>query len=106
MEWLLGEGANQPGALFGIGYNFDVCLIAAKADAPGTACGPLLVGVICIALLFGLAILGVRIAFAAAISGLIGMIEMIGFDPGAATSGRSPMPRRLCMRCRCCRHSS
>ena len=47
-EWLLGEGADQPGALFGIGYNFEVCLTA------DTICGPQLVGVICILLLFGI----------------------------------------------------
>ncbi|MEM6662782.1 MAG: TRAP transporter large permease [Pseudomonadota bacterium] len=89
-EWLLGEGADVPGALFGIGYNFDVCLIAATETEPGTACGPLLVGVICISLLFILAVLGVRIAFAAGIAGLVGMIEMIGFGPGAATTGTIP----------------
>ena len=89
-EWLLGEGADMPGALFGIGYNFDVCLIAATETEPGTACGPLLVGVICITLLFALAVLGVRIAFAAGISGTVGMIEMIGFAPGASTVGTIP----------------
>ena len=45
---------------------------------------------ICISLLFGLALLGVRIAFAAAIAGLVGLIEMIGFGPGASTAGTIP----------------
>ena len=43
-EWLLGPEADVPGALFGIGYNFDYCLIAATEAEPGAACGPLLVG--------------------------------------------------------------
>ncbi len=89
-EWLFGEAADTPGALFGIGYNFDVCLFAATETDPGTACGPLLVGTICILLLFGLAILGVRVAFAAGIAGMVGMIEMIGFGPGVSTVGTIP----------------
>lgn len=89
-EFLLGEGADLPGALFGIGYNFNVCLIPATDAAPGTACGPLLVGVICIFLLFALAIIGVRVAFAAGIAGTVGMIEMIGFTPGVSTVGTIP----------------
>lgn len=89
-DWLLGEAADMPGALFGIGYNSEVCLIAATETEPGTACGPLLVGTICIALLFLLAILGVRVAFAAGIAGMVGMIEMIGFGPGISTVGTIP----------------
>ena len=89
-EWLLGEGADVPGALFGIGYNFDYCLISATETEPGMACGPLLVGTICILLLFALALIGVRVAFAAGIAGTVGMIEMIGFAPGASTVGTIP----------------
>ncbi|MDH3667979.1 MAG: TRAP transporter large permease [Paracoccaceae bacterium] len=90
IQWLLGPEADVPGALFGIGYNFDYCLFAATETEPGAACGPLLVGVICIVLLFGLALLGVRIAFAAAIAGFVGLVEMIGFTPGAAQAGTVP----------------
>ncbi len=89
-EWVLGPEADIPGVLLGIGYNFDVCLIAATETEPGTACGPLLVGVVCIAILFGLALLGVRVAFAAAIAGFVGMVEMIGFTPGASQVGTIP----------------
>ena len=35
-EWLLGEGADQPGALFGIGYDFGVCV------GGGSICGTVL----------------------------------------------------------------
>ena len=86
MEWLLGEGANVPGALLGIGYDFNQCLIGSGAGE-GTMCGPIMVGVLCLMIMFGLALLGVRVAFAAAIAGFIGMVEMIGFGPGAATVG-------------------
>lgn len=61
------------GAIFGIGYD-----------------DPVLVGIICISLFFGLAILGVRIAFASAICGFIGLVELIGFWPGATTAGTIP----------------
>ncbi|HUF86663.1 MAG TPA: TRAP transporter large permease [Thermohalobaculum sp.] len=61
------------GLLFGIGYE-----------------DPILVGVICIGLLFGLAVLGVRISFAAAISGFVGLVELIGLWPGATTAGSIP----------------
>ena len=61
------------GPLFGIGYS-----------------DPVLVGIICLGLLFGLALLGVRVAFAAAIAGFVGMVELIGFGPGAAQVGTIP----------------
>jgi len=61
------------GPIFGIGYS-----------------DPVLVGTICIALLFGLALLGVRVAFAAAIAGFVGMVELIGFLPGASQVGSIP----------------
>ena len=51
---------------------------------------PVLVGIICIGILFGLAILGVRVAFAAGIAGFIGLVELIGFAPGASTAGSIP----------------
>jgi len=61
------------GPIFGIGYS-----------------DPVLVGAICIGLLFGLALLGVRIAFAAGIAGFIGLVELIGFFPGAGQVGSIP----------------
>ena len=61
------------GAIFGIGYS-----------------DPVTVGVICICILFGLALLGVRVAFAAAIAGFVGMVELIGFGPGAGQVGSIP----------------
>lgn len=61
------------GPIFGIGYP-----------------DPVLVGTICICILFGLALLGVRVAFAAGIAGLIGLVELIGFGPGASTAGSIP----------------
>ena len=51
---------------------------------------PILVGIICISLLFALALLGVRVAFAAAISGFLGLVELIGFWPGATTAASIP----------------
>lgn len=51
---------------------------------------PVLVGIICICILFGLALLGVRVAFAAGIAGFIGLVELIGFGPGASTAGSIP----------------
>jgi len=51
---------------------------------------PVLVGIICIAVLFGLALLGVRVAFAAALSGFLGMVELIGWDAGAKTAATIP----------------
>jgi len=61
------------GSILGIGYT-----------------DPVTVGVIAMGLLFGLAILGVRVAFAAAIAGFLGLVELIGFWPGAATVGTIP----------------
>jgi tripartite ATP-independent transporter DctM subunit len=51
---------------------------------------PILVGIICISLLFALALLGVRVAFAAALSGFLGLVELIGFWPGATTAASIP----------------
>jgi len=51
---------------------------------------PILVGIISIALLFGLALLGVRVAFAAALAGFAGMVELIGWDAGAKTAATIP----------------
>ena len=61
------------GAILGIGYD-----------------DPVLVGIIAICLLFGLALLGVRVAFAAAIAGFFGLVELIGFSSGAAQAGTIP----------------
>ncbi len=71
------------GQLFGIGYDFSVCLI-------GGICGPVYVGTICIIILFALALVGTRVAFAAAIAGTLGLIEMIGFWPGLSIAGTIP----------------
>jgi len=61
------------GSILGIGYT-----------------DPVLVGIIAMSLLFGLALLGVRIAFAAAIAGFLGLVELIGFWPGATTAATIP----------------
>ena len=61
------------GAIFGIGYS-----------------DPVVVGIICICMLFALALVGVRVAFAAAIAGFVGLVELIGFWPGATTAGTIP----------------
>ncbi|OWU86717.1 C4-dicarboxylate ABC transporter permease [Oceanicola sp. 22II-s10i] len=50
----------------------------------------MLVGIIAIILLFGLALIGVRVAYAAAIAGFLGLVELIGFWPGATTAGSIP----------------
>lgn len=71
------------GQIFGIGYDFTVCLSSG-------ICGPVYVGTICIILLFLLAVLGMRVAFAAAIAGTIGLIEMIGLWPGLSIAGSIP----------------
>jgi tripartite ATP-independent transporter DctM subunit len=59
--------------IFGIGYQ-----------------DPVLVGTIAMILLFVLAVLGVRVAFAAAICGFFGLIELIGWRPGATTAATIP----------------
>ena len=58
MEWLFGEGIQMPGGFFGIGYNFEACMTIGGTVFSGI-CGPVLVGLISICLLFGLALLGV-----------------------------------------------
>jgi membrane glycosyltransferase len=51
---------------------------------------PVLVGIIAMILLFTLALLGVRVAFAAAICGFFGLVELIGRRPGATTAATIP----------------
>lgn len=59
--------------IFGIGFNH-----------------PLLVGVIGIVALFVFVLLGMRIVFAAALVGLIGLVELIGWDAAAGIVGIVP----------------
>ena len=51
---------------------------------------PILVGIIALGLMFGMAILGMRVAFAAALAGFLGLVELIGWWPGATTVGTIP----------------
>ena len=51
---------------------------------------PLLVGLIGLTLLFILVLFGVRIVFAAAIVGLLGLIELLGWGPAAGIIGTIP----------------
>ena len=46
---------------------------------------PILVGIIALGLMFGMAVLGMRVAFAAALAGFLGLVELIGWWPGATT---------------------
>jgi tripartite ATP-independent transporter DctM subunit len=59
--------------IFGVGYD-----------------DPVLVGTVAMILLFTLAVLGVRVAFAAAICGFFGLVELIGWRPGATTAATIP----------------
>jgi tripartite ATP-independent transporter DctM subunit len=70
--------AGAPGAIFGIGY-----------DAPTT------VGLICLGLLLGLVILGVRVVFAAGIVGLVGLVELIGWSSAAGMVGQIPFSKSV-----------
>ncbi|MEM8555915.1 MAG: TRAP transporter large permease [Pseudomonadota bacterium] len=51
---------------------------------------PFLVGMIALALLLGLIFLGVRVVFAAAIVGLLGLVELLGWGPAAGIVGTIP----------------
>ncbi|MCG3268098.1 TRAP transporter large permease [Yoonia sp. I 8.24] len=51
---------------------------------------PFLVGVITLCLLLGLIIMGVRVVFAAAVVGLLGLIELRGWGPAAGIVGTIP----------------
>jgi len=51
---------------------------------------PSLVGLICVGVLFALVLLGVRVVFAAAISGMLGLIELLGWGPAAGIVGTIP----------------
>ena len=48
---------------------------------------PFLVGVITLLLLLGLILIGVRVVFAAAIVGLLGLVELRGWGPAAGIVG-------------------
>ena len=51
---------------------------------------PLLVGIIALALLLGLVIVGVRVVFAAAVVGLLGLVELLGWTGAAGIVGTVP----------------
>lgn len=51
---------------------------------------PFLVGVITLCLLLGLILIGVRVVFAAAIVGLLGLVELRGWGPAAGIVGTIP----------------
>ena len=51
---------------------------------------PLLVGLIGLGLIFGLVLFGVRVVFAAAIVGLLGLVELLGWGPAAGIAGTIP----------------
>ncbi len=51
---------------------------------------PFLVGQIGLALLFVLVFLGVRVVFAAAVVGLLGLVELLGWGPAAGIAGTIP----------------
>jgi tripartite ATP-independent transporter DctM subunit len=51
---------------------------------------PFLVGLIGLACLFGLVLLGVRVVFAAAVVGLFGLVELLGWGPAAGIVGTIP----------------
>lgn len=51
---------------------------------------PFLVGLLALALLLGLIILGVRVVFAAAFVGLFGLVELLGWGPAAGIIGTIP----------------
>ena len=54
---------------------------------------PILVGMIALGLMFGMAILGMRVAFAAALAGFLGLVELIGWWSGATTVGTIPIAK-------------
>jgi len=51
---------------------------------------PFLVGIITLSLLLVLILLGVRVVFAAAIVGLLGLVELRGWGPAAGIVGTIP----------------
>lgn len=51
---------------------------------------PFLVGLIGIGLVFVLVLMGVRVVFASALIGLLGLVELIGWDAGAGIVGQVP----------------
>ncbi len=70
--------AGRPGAIFGIGYD-----------------NPTEVGIFCMILLLLLVLLGVRVVFAAGITGLIGLVELIGWGPAASSVGQIPFSKSV-----------
>ena len=51
---------------------------------------PFLVGLLALALLMGLIFIGVRVVFAAAVVGLFGLVELLGWGPAAGIVGTIP----------------
>ena len=51
---------------------------------------PLLVGLIGLGILFAMIVIGVRVTFAAAIAGLFGLVELLGWGPAAGIVGTIP----------------
>lgn len=65
---------------------------------------PFLVGLIGLGLLFVLVVIGVRVVFAAAIVGLLGLVELLGWAPAAGIVGLFliPNPRHMhSVSCQC-----
>ena len=51
---------------------------------------PLLVGIIGLGLIFFFVFIGVRVVFAAAVVGLLGLVELLGWGPAAGIAGTVP----------------
>lgn len=64
---------NQAGSLLGIGFS-----------------DPFMVGMIGLCFMFLLVLAGVRIVFAAAVTGLLGLVELLGWGPAAGIIGTIP----------------
>lgn len=65
--------SGQAASIFGIGYS-----------------DPTTVGIICMAILLALVLLGMRVVFAASLVGMIGLIELIGWGPALSNIGAIP----------------
>jgi hypothetical protein len=54
---------------------------------------PFLVGLIALAVLLGLIFIGVGVVFAAAVVGLLGLVELLGWGPASSARSRIPNSR-------------
>ena len=70
--------AGRPGAIFGLGYQ-----------------DPTLVGIYCLALLILCVAIGMRVVFAVALIGMIGLTELIGFRPALGSIGQIPYSKSV-----------